>query len=65
MHVHVIFTYYPFEYSYIFCIAYLHNDISTSFLYITFEYTVSVLCYPYYMYLYLAYCMVFISHLLF
>ena len=63
MHMNMVFAYNTFEDTDIFCITDLNDEFSTSFLYITLEYSVSVFCYPYYMGLYLTYGMSTSSHL--
>ena len=44
------------------CVTGLNNQVSASFLYVSFEYSVSIFCYPNNMCLHLADCMSCISH---
>ena len=49
VHMHMVFTYDPFEYIHIFCITNLYQKFSTALLYIALQYFVAIFCYPYYM----------------
>jgi len=62
MHMHVIFTYHPFEYPDILRITNLDDQISASFLYLTSEYMVSIFGNPYNMSLHLTDGMTTSSH---
>ncbi len=48
VHMHMVFTYDPFEYLHIFCITNLYQKFSTALLYIALQYFVAIFCYPYY-----------------
>ena len=63
MHMDMIFADHSFEYLDIFCVTDLNDEFSASFLYITFEYLVSVLCDPYNMSLQLTDGMTVSSHM--
>jgi len=48
MHVNVILAHHPFQYPYIFRIANLYDQFSTSLLNVSLEYRITIFCHPYY-----------------
>ena len=50
MHMHVVFTYYTFEYPNIFRIADLDDQIAAPHFNLSLQHVVSVLCHPNYVY---------------
>ena len=63
MHMNMIFADHSFEYLDIFYVTDLNDEFSASFLYIAFEYFISILCDPYNMGLQLTDGMIVSSHM--